>query len=58
MTDSEMAVLRARAERGDTDAADQLVESAAEAGGLATLERLANQGNADAAEVLQELTAE
>jgi uncharacterized protein HemY len=53
-----MSALRAQAERGDSDAADQLIESAAEQGDLATLERLAQRGNATAAEVLQELTAE
>ena len=58
MTDLEMSVLRSRAERGESDAADQLIESAAEQGDLATLERLAGQGNATAAEVLEELTAE
>ena len=58
MTDLEMSVLRAQAETGDSDAADQLVESAAEQGDLAILERLAKAGNATAAEVLEELTAE
>ena len=58
MTDLEIAALRAQAERGDADAADQLIESAAELGDLATLERLASQGNSTAAEVLGELTAE
>jgi hypothetical protein len=58
MTDLEISTLRAQAESGDSDAADQLVESAAEAGDLATLERLAQQGNTTAAEVLEELTAE
>jgi hypothetical protein len=57
MTDLEMSVLRAQAERGDTTAADQLIESAAELGDLVTLERLASQGNTTAAEVLEELTA-
>jgi hypothetical protein len=41
MTDLEMSDLRARAERGDSDAADELIEFAAEDGDLATLERLA-----------------
>jgi hypothetical protein len=58
MTDFERSVLRAQAEKGDADAADQLIESAAEHGDLAILERLAQQGNATAAEVLEELTAE
>jgi hypothetical protein len=58
MTDLEMSVLRSQAESGDSDAADQLIESAAEHGDLATLERLARQGNATAAEVLEELTTE
>ena len=58
MTDPEISALRAQAERGDADAADQLIESAAEQGDLATLERLAKQGNVTAAEVLEEMTAE
>jgi hypothetical protein len=58
MTDLEISTLRAQAESGDSDAADQLIESAAEVGDLATLERLAQQGNTTAAEVLEELTAE
>jgi hypothetical protein len=58
MADLEMVALRAQAELGDADAADQLIESAAELGDLATLERLASQGNSTAAEVLEELTAE
>ena len=58
MTDLEMSVLRSRAERGDSDAADQLIESAAEQGDLATLERLASQGNATAADQLIESAAE
>jgi hypothetical protein len=53
-----MSILQAQAERGDSDAADQLIELAAEAGDLPILERLAKQGNATAAEVLEELTAE
>ena len=40
MTDVETSILRARAENGDANAADQLIESAAEHGDLATLERL------------------
>ncbi len=43
MTDLEMSALREQAERGDSDAADQLIESAAELGDLATLERLARR---------------
>ena len=58
MTEPEMSVLRSQAERVDSDAADQLIESAAELGDLAILERLAMQGNATAADVLDELTAE
>jgi hypothetical protein len=49
---------RAQAENLNADAADQLIENAAERGDLATLERLAVQGNTTAAEVLEELTAE
>ena len=58
MTDLEMSDLRALAESGDSDAIDQLVETAAELGDLATLERLASQGNRTAAEVLEEQTAD
>jgi len=58
MTDVETSILRAWAENGDADAADQLIESAAEHGDLATLERLAMQGNATAAEVLDERSSE
>ena len=58
MSNLEMSVLRAQAELGDSDAADQLIESAAELGDLAVLERLASQGNTTAAEVLEESTAE
>jgi hypothetical protein len=58
MDDFDMSVLRAQAERGDADAADQLIELAAEQGDIGTLERLASQGNATAAEVLEELTPE
>jgi hypothetical protein len=58
MSDLETSVLRAQADSGVSDAADQLIESAAEQGDLAILERLAKQGNATAAEVLEEMTAE
>jgi hypothetical protein len=58
MTDFETSLLRARAEYGDADAADQLIESAAEHGDLATLERVAMQGNATAAEVLDDQNSE
>jgi hypothetical protein len=54
MTDPEMSELRAQAASGDSDAIDQLIESAAEHGDLATLERLAQQHNVTAAEVLEE----
>ena len=58
MTDFEVSVPRVQAERQDSDATDQLIESAAEQGDLATLERLAAQGNTTAAEVLEEMTTE
>ena len=58
MTEPEMSVLRSQAERVDSDAADQLIESAAELGDLAILERLATRGNATAADVLDELPAD
>jgi hypothetical protein len=58
MTDSDMSVLRERAENGDRDAADQLIELATELGDMDELRRLADKGNSTAADQLMELTAE
>ena len=57
-TDSDLSVLRARADRGDASAADELVESAAERGDLDELRRLAAAGNSAAADELLELASE
>jgi hypothetical protein len=58
MTESEFAVLRERAARGDPDAADELIQLASERGDLAELRRLADLGNATAADELRELESE
>jgi len=58
MTDSDMSVLRARAENGDETAVDELIELATEHGDMNELRRLADQGNTTAADQLMELTAE
>lgn len=58
MTESDLSDLRERAEDGDEEAIDQLVELAAERGDMDELRRLADRGNATAAEQLLELTAE
>ncbi len=50
--------LRDRADNGDADAIDQLIELATERDDLGELRRLADGGNVTAAEVLAELTAE
>ena len=55
MDESDLTVLRERAERGDKDAVDQLIELAGERGDLDELRRLAAQGNTTACEVLGEL---
>ena len=55
MDESELAVLRERAERGDKDAVDQLIELAGEQGNLDELRRLSDLGNTTASEVLGEL---
>ena len=55
MDESDLTVLRERAERGDKDAVDQLIELAGEQGNLDELRRLAAQGNTTACEVLGEL---
>ncbi|MEV8544884.1 hypothetical protein [Streptomyces sp. NPDC051572] len=58
MTDSELAALRERAESGDTDAVDELVQLAAELGDLTELRRLAEGGSSDAVDELVQLAAE
>ena len=55
MDDSELFALRERAERGDKDAVDQLIEVAGERGNLEELRRLADQGNTTARDVIAEL---
>ena len=55
MDESDLSVLRERAENGDKDAVDQLIELATEQGNLDELRRLADQGNTTASEVLREL---
>jgi hypothetical protein len=58
MTESDLSVLRERAESGDKAAADQLIELATERGDMDELRRLADNGNSTAADQLMELTAE
>jgi len=53
-----MPLLRSLADRGNSDAADQLIELATELEDMDELRRLADKGNITAAEVLAELTAE
>ena len=55
MDESDLTVVRKRAESGDKDAVDQLIELAGEQGNLDELRRLADQGNTTASEVLGEL---
>jgi len=55
MDEPDQSVLRERAENGDADAVDQLIELAGEQGNLEELRRLADQGNTTASEVLREL---
>ena len=55
MTDTELDALRRRAEQGDPDAADELIELAGERGDMDELRRLADGGNATAADQLIEL---
>src|SRR6185295_557361 len=58
MVDDELSALLIRADQGDTDARDQLVELAGERGDAAILMRLAKGGNSDAAGVHIELASE
>ncbi len=55
MDESDLTVVRKRAESGDKDAVDQLIELAGEQGNLDEPRRLADQGNTTASEVLGEL---
>jgi hypothetical protein len=55
VTEPDLTILRQRAESGDEEAVDELVELAAEQGELGELRRLAHEGNTTAAEVLSEL---
>jgi len=55
MNELDLSNLRERADGGDKDAVDQLIELAGEEGNLGELRRLADQGNTTAAEVLAEL---
>ena len=58
MTDAELSVLRRRAEGGDADATDELIELAGERGDMDELRRLADGGNRTAADELLELDPE
>ena len=58
MTDSDLSVLRERAENGDRAAVDQLIELATEHGDMDELRRLADKGNTTAADQLMELTGD
>ncbi|MBT2509390.1 hypothetical protein J7I98_26625 [Streptomyces sp. ISL-98] len=58
MTDSDVSVLRERAENGDETAVDELIELATELGDMGELRRLADKGNTTATDQLMELTAE
>ena len=58
MDESDLSVLRERAENGDKDAVDQLIELAGEQGNLDELRRLAGQGNTTASDQLIELAGE
>ena len=53
MTDSDMAALRERADDGDQDAVDELIQLAGELGNVDELRRLADQGNSTAADELR-----
>jgi aminoglycoside 6'-N-acetyltransferase len=58
MTESNLSELRERAEKGDGEAADELIELATERGDLDELRRLADRGNATATDQLIELATE
>ena len=54
MTEPDLSALRERADNGDADAVDELIELAGEQGNLDELRRLADNGNTTAAEQLTE----
>ena len=54
MTEPDLSALRERADNGDADAVDELIELAGEQGNLDELRRLADKGNTTAAEQLTE----
>jgi len=56
MTEPDVSDLRERAENGDQDAVDQLIELATERGDVDELRQLADMGNSTAADQLLELT--
>lgn len=58
MSNFDLSGLRERAEDGDQDAADELIELAGERGDMDELRRLADKGNSTAADQLMELTDE
>jgi hypothetical protein len=58
MDESDLFVLRERAESGDRDAVDQLIELAGERGDLDELRRFADQGNTTASDQLIEVAGE
>ncbi|MEU3622792.1 hypothetical protein [Amycolatopsis coloradensis] len=58
MTESDLPALRARAENGDDEALDELIELATEQGDMNELRRLADGGNSGAADQLIELATE
>ena len=55
---SEVAALRERIDRGDTQATDELIEPASEQGDIGELRRLADAGNPTAIDQLIELATE
>lgn len=58
MTESDLSVLRERAENGDATAVDILIELAGERGDMDELRRLADNGSSDAADQLIEVATE
>jgi hypothetical protein len=58
MDESDLFVLRERADGGDRDAVDQLIELAGERGDLDELRRFADQGNTTASDQLIEVASE
>ena len=58
MAESGLSNLRERAENGDEEAADELIELAPERGDMDELRHFADRGNATATDQLMEFTAE